>query len=296
MEPVELEMMLYSAMAYPDVCEIWKYASPTKYERSKFRDLDVWRHSKNSNTALITLSGGARLQFCQYIQKLVDGLDLDADIYGLENYGTFNFCCIADVADFIRSVSGKYDNLIVMGFSLGGILGSQVLSQLGGDCGKTTLIVIGTPFDINNSTEFFDNHMKLYRIDFTHLYYKAFDNSLGHNRGTLLSDVLTLGNYDGYARFVERMYGLANFRFLMKINPNIPKCRVISFYNNRELLVRRELNVLDIERFKSELDASSSFEEYAFETWMPGHCSEWAQDANAKIICQQIRRVLDKKM
>jgi len=82
----------------------------------------------------------------------------------------------------------------------------------------------------------------------------------------------------------------------MKINPNIPNCRVISFYNNRELLVRRVWNIPDIEQFKSELDASSTFEEYAFETWVPGHCSEWAQEANALIIFKQIRNVLDKKM
>jgi hypothetical protein len=125
----------------PDVCEIWKYASPTKYERRKFRDLDILWHSKNSRTALITLSGGSRLEFCQYIQKLVDGLELDADIYGLENSGTFNFCCIEDIADFVRSVADKYDNLIVMGFSMGGVLGSQVMAQLGGDCGKTALII-----------------------------------------------------------------------------------------------------------------------------------------------------------
>ncbi len=289
-------MTMYAAIAYPDVCEIWKYKTPIQYERYKFRDLDIWRHSKHSRTAVITLNGGARLEFCQYIQKLVDGLDLDADIYGIENFNNFNFCCVGDIADFIRSVAYKYDDLIVIGFSMGGILGSQVLAQLNGDCGNTTLIVIGTPFNINNSTELFDNHMKLYRIDFTHLYYKAFRNSLNHNRGTLPSDVLTLGNYDGYVEFIERRYGITNFRFLMKINPNIPKCRVISFYNNRELLVRRERNIPDVEQFKSELDASSTFEEYAFDTWVPGHNSEWAQETNAQIIVKQIRSVLDKKI
>jgi hypothetical protein len=315
MEPVEIEMTMYAAIAYPDVCEMWNYITPLQYERYKFGNLDIWRHSKNSRTAVIALSGGARLEFCQYIQKLVDGLDLDADIYGIENSANFNFCCVGDIVDFIRSID--YDELIVMGFSMGGILGSQVLAQLNslakaggawGTCASgaderfafkqltATLIVIGTPFNINNSTELFDNHMKLYRIDFTHLYYKAFRNSLNHNRGTQLSDVLTLGNYDGYVRFIERIYGIANFRFLMKINPNIPNCRVISFCNNRELLVRRERNIPDIEQFKLELDSSSTFEEYAFETWVPGHCSEWAQEANSKIICQQIRRVLDKKM
>lgn len=290
MEPAEIAMMAYAAIAYPDVCEIWKYETPIKYERYKFRNLDIWRYSKNSRTAVITLSGGCRLEFCQYIQKLVDGLDLDADIYGIENFDTFNFCCIDDIADFIRSIA--YDNLIVMGFSMGGILGSQVLAQLNGDCGNTKLIVIGTPFNINNSTDLFDNHMQLYRIDFSHLYYKAFRNSLNHNRGTLPSDVMTLGKYDGYARFIERIYALPNFRFLMKINPNIPNCRVISFYNNCELLVHRELNIPDIEQLKSELDASSTFEEYAFETWTPGHNSEWAQETNRKIICQQMRHVL----
>ena len=294
MEPAEIEMTMYAAIAYPDVCEMWNYITPVQYERYKFGNLDIWRHSKNSRTAVITLSGGCRLEFCQYIQKLVDGLDLDADIYGIENFNNFNFCCVGDIADFIRSID--YDELIVIGFSMGGILGSQVLAQLNDDCGNTTLVVIGTPFNINNSTELFDNHMKLYRIDFTHLYYKAFRNSLNHNRGTQPSDVLTLGNYDGYVRFIERRYGIANFRFLMKINPNTPNCRVISFYNNRELLVRRERNIPDVEQFKSELDASSTFEEYAFETWVPGHNSEWAQETNRKIICQQIRRVLDKKI
>jgi pimeloyl-ACP methyl ester carboxylesterase len=323
MEPEEIAMMAYAAIAYPDVCEMWKYETPIKYERYKFRDLDIWRHSKNSRTVVITLSGGCRLEFCQYIQKLVDGLDLDADIYGIDNFNTFNFCCIGDIADFIRSID--YDELIVMGFSMGGVLGSQVLAQLNAGWNQrcrephesrgvagvatssqrqhswqrpppATLVVIGTPFNINNSTDLFDNHMQLYRIDFSHLYYKAFRNSLNHNRGTLPSDVLTLGKYDGYARFIERIYALPNFRFLMKINPNIPNCRVLSFYNNLDLLVHRELNIPDIELLKSELDASSTFEEYAFETWVPGHNSEWAQEANRKIICQQMQHVLDKKM
>jgi pimeloyl-ACP methyl ester carboxylesterase len=294
MEPVEIEMTMYAAIAYPDICHIWKYTTPVQYERYKFGNLDIWRHSKNSRTAVITLSGGCRLEFCQYIQKLVDGLDLDADIYGIENFANYNFCCVGDIADFIRSID--YDTLIVMGFSMGGILGSQVLAQLNGDCGNTTMVVIGTPFNINNSTELFDNHMKLYRVDFSHLYYKAFRNSLNHNRGTLLSDMLTLGNYDGYARFIERIYTLPNFRFLMKINPNIPNCRVISFYNNREIVSNRERNIPDVEQFKSELDASSTFEEYAFDTWVPGHSSEWAQEANLQIIVKQIRSVLDKKI
>jgi len=305
MDPVEIEMMMYATIAYPDVCGLWKYTTPVKYERYKFSNLDIWRHSKNSRTAVITLSGGCRLEFCQYIQKLVDGLDLDADIYGLENYDTFNFCCVGDIVDFIRSID--YDNLIVMGFSIGGILGTHVLAQLNGERNlrlpsqpslpstATKLIVIGTPFNINNSTELFEKHMKLYRIDFTHLYYKAFRNSLDHNRGTLPTDVLTIGNYDGYARFIERTYGIANFRWLMKINPNIPNCRVISFYNNCELLVRREWNIPDIEQFKTELDVSSTFEEYAFDTWVPGHNSEWAREANLQIIVKQIRSVLDKR-
>jgi hypothetical protein len=294
MEPAEIEMTMYAAIAYPDVCEMWKYKTPIQYERYKFGNLDIWRHSKNSRTAVITLSGGCRLEFCQYIQKLVDGLDLDADIYGIENYDNFNFCCVGDIADFIRSID--YDNLIVMGFSMGGILGSQVLSQLNGDCGNTTLVVIGTPFNINNSCDILASHMKLYRVDFSHLYYKAFRNSLNHNRGTLPTDILTIGNYDGYARFIERIYILSNFRFLMKINPNIPNCRVISFYNNREIVARREWNIPDIEQFKSELDVSSTFEEYAFETWVPGHNSEWAQETHSQIIVKQIRSVLDKKM
>ena len=173
---------------------------------------------------------------------------------------------------------------------------SQEQGDAGGVLPPATLVVIGTPFNINNSTELFDNHMKLYRVDFTHLYYKAFRNSLNHNRGALPTDVLTLGNYDGYVRFIERIYTLPNFIFLMKINPNIPNCRVISFYNNREIVVHRKWNIRDVEQFKSELDASSTFEEYAFETWVPGHNSEWAQEANRKIICQQIRSVLNKKM
>jgi hypothetical protein len=294
MEPAEIEMTMYAAIAYPDICDIWKYTTPIQYERYKFRDLDIWRHSKNSRTAVITLSGGVRLEFCKYIQKLVDGLELDADIYGIENFANFNFCCVGDIADFIRSID--YDTLIVMGFSMGGILGSQVLSQLNGDCGNTTLVVIGTPFNINNSCDILASHMKLYRVDFSHLYYKAFRNSLNHNRGTLPTDVLTIGNYDGYARFIERIYTLSNFRFLAKINPNIPNCRVISFYNNREIVSRREWNIPDIEQFKSELNTSSTFEEYAFETWVPGHNSEWAQETNRKIIVKQFRSVLDKKM
>ena len=355
MEPVEIEMSMYAAIAYPDVCEMLNYITPVQYERYKFGNLNICRHSKNSRTAVITLSGGARLEFCQYIQKLVDGLDLDADIYGIENSANFNFCCVGDIVDFIRSID--YDELIVMGFSMGGILGSQVLAQLNGGgnlrfapmahlttsssipsqpslpltahrsyapkaCGEgadkreafkqtpssqeqgdaggrlppATLVVIGTPFNINNSCDIFASHMKLYRVDFSHLYYKAFRNSLNHNRGTQPSDVLTLGNYDGYVRFIERIYGISNFRFLMKINPNIPNCRVISFYNNRELLVRREWNIPDIQQFKSELVSSSTFEEYAYETWVPGHCSEWAQETHAQIIVKQIRSVLDKKI
>jgi pimeloyl-ACP methyl ester carboxylesterase len=297
MEPVEIEMIVYAAIAYPDICEISNYTTPVQYERYKFGNLDIWRHSKNSRTAVITLSGGCRLKFCQYIQKLVDGLDLDADIYGLENYDTFNFCCVGDIVDFIRSID--YDNLIVMGFSMGGILGSHVLAQLNGGGNRrfpAKLIVIGTPFNINNSSDILASHVKLYHVAFTHLYYKAFRNSLDHNRGTLPTDVLTIGNYDGYARFIERMYSLPNFRFLMKINPNIPNCRVISFYNNREIVARRAFNVPDVEQFKSELDLFSTFEEYAFDTWVPGHNSEWAQETNLQIIVKQIRSVLYKKM
>jgi hypothetical protein len=82
----------------------------------------------------------------------------------------------------------------------------------------------------------------------------------------------------------------------MKINPNIPNCRVISFYNNREIVARRAFNVPDVEQFKSELDLFSTFEEYAFDTWVPGHNSEWAQETNLQIIVKQIRSVLYKKM
>jgi pimeloyl-ACP methyl ester carboxylesterase len=283
----ELELCLYGIFAGSDINFLTSYTSRTKYYVSKYKNLTVYKSpAKQSGLgAVLLISGGCRLEFDKYMQKFADDMDCEHDLYVCENFNTHNMLCIDELSSFVKQLGSI--PLTIIGFSMGGVIGSHILANTGR---KATLITFDTPYAIPISAPEIFEDFRFYRIDITQLYWLSVLNCPESN----VRDIIEATSFGGYARFIERRYGILCDEFvrLNTMNPNMRNCRVVSFYSRCDLLVHRTSHLPIVEDFKARLNKSSSFVEREFATLQPGHCSVMVKPKNSGIICQQIREFL----
>lgn len=282
----EFELFLYGLFARSDATFLESYMSHTKYYVSQYKSLTVYKRpaKQSSLGAVLLLSGGCRLWFTKYMQKFADDMDCEHDLYICENFNTYNMLCIDDLASFVKQLGSV--PLTIIGFSMGGVIGSHVLARAGR---KATLITFDTPYAIPVSTRLYDTFY-FWRMDIAHLYWLAVFNCPESN----IRDLAETTSFGGYARFIERRYGITYDEFiaLNTMNPNMRKCRVVSFYSCCDPIIHRTSHLPVVEDFKSNLHKSSSFVEREFAVLQPGHCTVMAKPENSSVICRQIREYL----
>jgi pimeloyl-ACP methyl ester carboxylesterase len=282
---MELERLLKGAMTLPDMNFLKRYISPTKYEVSKYMNLTVHKRSakRSHNGAVLLISGGSRLDFAKYAQKFADDLDHDCDLYICTNCNTINILCVDELASFVKQLGSV--PLTVIGFSMGGVIGSHVLARAGR---KATLITIDTHFSWPTSVCEYEDFF-WYRIDRV-FYWMTAINSLDFN----FSDLREVTSFDGYAKFIERRYGLSRDECirLNSMNPNMRNCHVASFYLREDVMIHRKSHLPVVGNFRRNLHKSSTFAEHEISLSCPGHCTSMVKPENSRILCRQIRKCL----
>lgn len=282
---METELLLYGLFSVTDIISVQIYTGRTQFTKSTFENLTVYsRLHPGSKRNVLLISGGCRLEFHPYMQKFVDDMDFPCNVYICENMNTYNMLCIPELVAFANTLR----RLTVIGFSMGGVIGSHVIAQA--NRRDSTLVTVDTPYNMPLSAlQLYDN-FRLYRIDIIGLYWPA----VLFSGSTCLKDWMTTTNIRGYAAFIERTYGIsyADFLRLNTMNPNLNNCRVISFYSSRDPLVYRPAHLDILDGFRKKLPTSSTFEEHEFAVSRPAHCSVMVNDRNSGIICKQIKDVV----
>ena len=285
---MEIEQIIYGLCAISDYSNIISYTSTKKYRIFKQNNLTIYKSKYKSacSDAVILLSGGFVLEFASYIRKFIDDMKFECDIYVCENKDTYNMLCINDVANFIDSLD--YNHVTIVGFSMGGVLGSHALAQTRHI--KTTLVTIDTPFNITRSGPDIYDNFKIWRIDIMFLYHVAVKQCKTEN----YFDFLTTLTFDGYAEFIYKHYKMSRERFLFvnKMNPNLRNCKIISFNTIHDMLVVTCNNQIHIDEFRRTLHNTSTIIHCNFDTFQSGHCTVWNQSHNSLIVCNQIRAAL----
>lgn len=260
---METELLLYGLVALPDIIRLNSYESKTEFQKSQFGSLTVYSLlSSSTKKSVLIISGADRLEFHPYLRKFVDDMKFDCNVYCCENLTTYNMLCIDEMTEFVKSL-GKVQ---IIGFSLGGVIGSHIIAKLNR---RTKLITVDTPYNFPvSSLEYYDN-FRFWRLDVVGLYWQA----VAHSGSTDIRDWCDATNLRGYALFLERTYGISykEFKRLNRMNPHIKNCRIISIYSCRDPLVYRPVHMDILAKFRLDLDPSSSYEEYEYS--YPSHCS-----------------------
>ena len=265
---MEAELLLYGLVALPDIIRLNSYKSNTEFQKSQFGSLTVYSlRSSQTNKSVLLVSGADRLEFHGYMRKFVDDMNFDCNVYCCENLNAYNMLCIDEMAAFVKSL-GKVQ-LTIIGFSLGGVIGSHIGSRLNQ---RTKLITVDTPYNITSSClDYYDN-FRFWRLDVFCLYWQA----VAHSGSMDIRDWCDATSLRGYALFIKRKYGISykEFKRLNRMNPHLKNCRIISIYSCRDPLVYRPIHLDILAKFRLDLDPSSSYEEYEYS--YPSHCSVMA--------------------
>ena len=286
---MEAKQIICGLCASSDHSNISSYTSNTKYRVLKRNNLTIYKskHKPVRSDAVVLLSGGCTLEFCAYIRKFIDDMKFECDVYVCENKETYNMLCVNDIANFIDSLDNSH--VTIIGFSMGGVLGSHALAQTRRT--KSTLITIDTSFNfVRGAHDVYDN-FKVWRPDILKLYHIAVKNCKTAN----WFDYLTTLTFDGYADFICKHYKLSREHFLSvnKMNPDIRNCKIISFNTIHDMVLIPSYNQTYIDEWRQKLHDTSTFTHCYFDTIQPGHCTVWCQPHNSLIVCDQIRAALE---
>ena len=277
----DLQMLMDGLFVQKQSDTIEGYILKSKFKRKLINGFTVYKQDRKSNKVVVFVSGGSVLTFTHYVQKLVDDLSLrHCDILVFEKLGHFNLTCIQGIADILQT----YSHITIVGCSLGGVIGSHVLSKLDGKTKR--LICIDTPFHIYSSIPLIcENKQCIWRPDIYELYKCTIDIV---QESYSLTDLFQITNMKQYETYVSKHFGITNYECMSSMNPEIQNTEIISFYNEFDPVVVRSYSIPTVEKYKKKLDKSSTCKEVCIKYDYPGHCTEWATDRK---IIRQLRKL-----
>jgi hypothetical protein len=282
----DLQLFMDGMICKKNQTVIERHCLQTTFKRMRKKKMTIYKHDKKSEKAVIFLSGGVELRFASYIQKLIDDLSLkNCDILVFEKLSAFNLTYIQNIVAILQTMG--YSEITIVGFSMGGVIGSHVMSGLNHLDIKKTLICIDTPFHIHSTIPLaFEQNFCIWRPDIYVLY---------KNTVELIQpkyhyyDVFQITTLEQYKRYNSEHFGVTNYEFLSSMNPDIKNAKVISFYNEEDPVVIRHFNIPIVDNYLDNLDKSSKFKEIRIKHCGPGHCTEWMTKRGARKFVRQLR-------
>ena len=139
-------------------------------------DATTYRTQRGKKRVILFLSGGYCLEYHFYIKKTMHDLEkmypsimANYELICYEQPGKSSFTAIDDVCDYIRNLNadvGGIEELILFGFSAGGVVASHVVSRLSDlTFFRKKIITYDTPYHVHMNVDSF-KHNWLYRADF----------------------------------------------------------------------------------------------------------------------------------
>ena len=248
----------------------------------------IYKTNNKSKRLIVLISGSYQLTLAIYIQKLVYDLKDNPyfhnttgqyEIVVFEKLDKSSITIYKDVAEYIKSVNSEnpLEELIIMGFSAGGVVSSHVMSELNEFNFKKKIITYDTPWQIMDNVLGFSNNF-IYRPDiiFFNTVFGIYSNHYNINeiRRHLIDNpfnticgavemVDMIKNIHGYSH--EEMYTVTGFN----LNQS-PETKVINIWSTCDPFVNRnthdEFVLKNVDKIK--------FPVFDIKKDVIGHCSD----------------------
>ena len=261
----------------------------------------VWKsepHSSNTHV-IVCLSGLYSLAYHGYMRKTVEDLLMIrgiADTYQIivyENPRKSSLEIQEEVVEYINTINreteGGLEELIILGFSAGGILASHVMHQLTDLSATKKIITYDTPFHMVNTMQSLNRAfvstiaLRYFHYEITSLYYRHYNYmNIKHH---------ILPNYSGLEsslEMVEKIHGLSReqlnhyCRFQVE---QLEKMVLVNIYCKYDPVVHRDHSIGTIQFLYP------NWRIYNVEKPLVGHCSDMVYGrAYLKDIIEAIER------
>ncbi len=295
----------------------FEYSVPNKNAENKkeenkntIQKATIYRATPRSNKVILFVSGAFCLELHIYISKIMNDILLHypdiASQYELicfEKKDTSSIVMYDDVAYFIETIHKEIqlEELILIGFSSGGVISSHILSRLNHISCKKLLITYDTPWQIRDNVKSFSFN-RYYRIDFIFYLYVY----LTYQRHYNYEEIKKWVNYDKWTNGYEELVSMIQhihqfddetFDLLTGFNYNLSEdVKVVNIYHEYDPLVVRKSHDVFYEKNKSRI----VFQNHFICKKKIGHCSdmwnsiEYLEDI-VQTICEFSQNRIDKE-
>ena len=237
---------------------------------------------------LVYLSGVIEFKYTEYIDKTLQHMkkyNIPSFVY--ENTNKLMFLCVDDISNFITFLSKKYvdKEIIILGFSAGGIIASHVIEKLKNIKNIKRFITYDTPYSLDKVIKSFMNSYFRFDIFISYYLHKVYLK--------LFKNLIHKFNYsflDGYNFIYDSSkYILPTNRYyykIMNMNFNLPY--YIKMYNINSIkdpIADYATNMKIINKNFHLID----FEIYNIDNKNISHCTDMFYSDNSKLIMKCLK-------
>ena len=285
------------------------YYSDTNLGKEEYEyDLEGVKHKANiyktptpSNRVVLFLSGSYQLTHDSYIKKLIHDItnpnNHDTNMFEkyelvvFEKFDKSSIVIYTDVAKYLIDVyindkdgkrNCKLEELIIFGFSAGGVVASHIMSQLNDYKFKKKIITYDTPWQVMNNVSRFQKNY-LYRPDilgFYIVYYiYVFHYNFNDIRHHLQISNTRLFGADKMIEMIKNVHGFTDTQMFdttaFNFNQN-PETKIVNIWCKYDPCVNRETHNEYISKHKQVcINGVTNVEKNKI-----GHCSDMAFDCD----------------
>lgn len=237
---------------------------------------------------LVYLSGVMEFKYTEYIDKTLQHMEkYNIPSFVYENTNQLMFLCVDDIYNFIIFLSNQYvdKEIVILGFSSGGIIASHVIEKLKNIQNIKRFITYDTPYSLDKLVKSFVN--SYFRFDIIMAYYlnriylKLFKN---------ITHKFSYSFINGYNFiFDSSKYILSNNRYyykIMNMNFNLPY--YIKMYNINSIkdpIADYATNMKIMNKNSDIID----FEIYTIDNKNISHCTDMFYSDNSNLIMKCLR-------
>ena len=262
----------------------YKYKLKDNIERSS----TIYRtYRKNVKKIILFCSGAYSLEYHFYISKLMYDLDIEYknlmsnyELICYEKTDKTSFDIYDDIHNYILYLDkelDKIEELVIIGFSAGGVVASHIMQRCKNMNFKKKIITYDTPWQVYENVDYFSNYLiyrfdivffwKVYNVYSNHYNYKEIKHNLLNKRWNSDSNEITKLIRGVHNCSFEDFYSMTGFNF-----DQTKDTEVYNIYSKYDPFIIRETH----DKFVTLNNDKIIFFNKNIEKYTIGHCSDMA--------------------
>ena len=247
----------------------------------------IYRTNRKAKKVIMFFSGAYLLEYHFYIRKLMHDLDTEFgsimanyELICYEKDDKTSFDIYDDVYNYILHLDkeqGKIEELILFGFSAGGVVASHVMEKCKNMTCKKRIITYDTPWQVHENVDSFKNNW-IYRFDIL-FFWKVFNVYSNHyNYEDIkhhLKDKKWNSGSNEITELIKNVHNCSYEKFLKMTEFNFDQTentQVYNIYSTNDPFAIHEIS----ERFVDKNKDKIKFHNKNIEKKTIGHCSDMA--------------------